>query len=356
MFWTIGMRRDHIRSILIHEHVTGGGLAGEAIPDSLAREGSAMRRALVQEFSAVGDMRVACTLDRRFAEEESECEYCNITCLARYDSLLELSRKFEYTLVIAPETAGVLAEIVEALALSSTRLLVSSPASIRACGDKLVLAGIWNAAGLPHPRSEPWDGERAPAFPVVIKPIDGAGGLETRLLRDAADFSRFQEGRMHWGADSQGVRGPRMIVQPFVEGAAMSASFLVDAFGVPHSVCHARQNIAWDSGSFSYRGGTVPVIAPENAAPLLEKAVRAVEGLAGWVGVDYLWNDATGAITLIELNPRVTTSITGVLEISPPGCLANAWLGLLGGERSWFDVLRSSLLQSAPIDFLADGT
>ena len=39
--------------VLVHEWVTGGGMAGMALPASWEREGSAMRRAIAREFAAL---------------------------------------------------------------------------------------------------------------------------------------------------------------------------------------------------------------------------------------------------------------------------------------------------------------
>ena len=39
--------------ILVHEFVSGGGLAGRPVPASLAREGAAMLTALVADLAAI---------------------------------------------------------------------------------------------------------------------------------------------------------------------------------------------------------------------------------------------------------------------------------------------------------------
>src|SRR4051794_31876420 len=55
--------------VLVHEFVTGGGLAGQALPPSWAAEGAAMRRAIVADFAAVPGVRVVMTLDDRLPDE-----------------------------------------------------------------------------------------------------------------------------------------------------------------------------------------------------------------------------------------------------------------------------------------------
>ena len=52
--------------ILVHEFVTGGGMAGQSLLPSLAAEGLAMRRALVADLAAMPDHEIVATIDARF--------------------------------------------------------------------------------------------------------------------------------------------------------------------------------------------------------------------------------------------------------------------------------------------------
>ncbi len=55
-------------TILVHEWVTGGGLAGSALPPSWAKRDRAMRRAIAADFAATSGppvVRVIVTLDSR---------------------------------------------------------------------------------------------------------------------------------------------------------------------------------------------------------------------------------------------------------------------------------------------------
>ena len=51
--------------ILVFEFVSGGGLAGERLPPSLAREGAAMLRALVEDLEMTGEHQIVTTSDVR---------------------------------------------------------------------------------------------------------------------------------------------------------------------------------------------------------------------------------------------------------------------------------------------------
>ena len=78
-------------------------------------------------------------------------------------------------------------------------------------------------------------------------------------------------------------------------------------------------------GRFNYLGGTMPAPCPD-AVPQLKKAVEAVAGLRGFVGVDFIWNAATRHAMILEINPRPTTSYVGLSRLLPGGMLARAWL------------------------------
>src|SRR4051794_3302211 len=61
-----GMGRDTPgTTVLVHEWVTGGGLAGSALPASWAAEGRAMRLAIARDFAGVPGVDVVMTRDAR---------------------------------------------------------------------------------------------------------------------------------------------------------------------------------------------------------------------------------------------------------------------------------------------------
>jgi predicted ATP-grasp superfamily ATP-dependent carboligase len=118
---------------------------------------------------------------------------------------------------------------------------------------------------------------------------------------------------------------PVAVLQPFVPGTPMSASFLVGQGGQSWPIGVATQRMTIREGRFEYRGGTVP--APcRDALPQLKPAVEAIDGLRGFVGVDFIWNAKKRHATILEINPRPTTSYVGLSRLAPPGLLARAWL------------------------------
>ena len=85
-------------------------------------------------------------------------------------------------------------------------------------------------------------------------------------------------------------------------------------------------------GQVVYRGGVIPVaLGLDDPTP--RRAVGAVPGL-GFVGVDFIWNEATGRATVLEINPRPTTSYVALARLLPSGSLARAWLAAVPRSES----------------------
>ncbi len=84
--------------------------------------------------------------------------------------------------------------------------------------------------------------------------------------------------------------------------------------------------MALEDGRFAYRGGRLPSPIRVDEAPL-RTAVESVPGLQGYVGVNFIWDEGRRQTTILEINPRPTTSVVGLARILPPGWLASAWIG-----------------------------
>ena len=93
--------------------------------------------------------------------------------------LVELARQADYTVLIAPETMGVLAGLATGLENAGARSLGCSARSIELTGNKARLADWLQARGIATPACRtvvPAAGLPPDAsYPAVLKPIDGAG-------------------------------------------------------------------------------------------------------------------------------------------------------------------------------------
>jgi predicted ATP-grasp superfamily ATP-dependent carboligase len=121
-------------------------------------------------------------------------------------------------------------------------------------------------------------------------------------------------------------------------------------------VAVGRQRVAVRDGVFSYDGGELP-LPPGLAGGAVGDAVLAVPGLRGVVGVDFVRDETTGETTVIEINPRPTTSYVGLVRLLPPGALARAWLAAFSGDDGADDLRGMIPAGGRPaVAFRPDGT
>ena len=309
-----------------------------------------MRRSIAADFQNVEGTDVIMTLDERFAGEENPGRVVLVGKGREEATLFALASQCDDTVLIAPETGGVLADRAALLVRSGGRSLGSSPAAIAHCTDKKRLAEHLIRHGIRTPRTACFDHrEGLPGsweYPIVFKPIDGAGAMDTYLL-DRPDRLSFAHPL------------PReMLIQPYVHGRPLSASFLVGPRGDIHLLGVGQQTIEIRERRIHYQGGRLGAVA-DSGIDVEEprRAVSAVAGLRGFVGVDFIWNDETGLAHVIEINPRPTTSYVGLSRLHRPGTVARAWLSAVRGDPSTADV--AALLSHPslkPIRFLPDGS
>ena len=326
-------------------------MAGEPLPESLAAEGRAMRRALAEDFAAAldGKTRVIVALDPRFPTEDGPWSTVSLDFGSSLDRFREIAGRADYTLLIAPETMGTLERLTRAVEETGTRPLGPSPEAIALTADKAALGRWFARHGIPTPPfqvvepakglPEDWTG------PAVLKPIDGAGSIDTFRIDDP---NNPPDGALGLAAG---------LLQPLVAGETMSASLLVSPERGAALIAIGRQRIETREGRFAYRGGSLPTPCPE-ASPILIRAVESIPGLRGFIGVDFLWDADQGAVNVLEINPRPTTSCVGLCRALPRGLLADAWLAGLNATKRWdplIDQIAGEVEAAPMVRFDADG-
>lgn len=336
--------------VFIYEYICGGGLAGRPLPESLAREGWAMLASIVEDFARVEGCEVVTTLDERLAERRLAArivERLGGGAAAEIRTIERLAADCDWTLVIAPESDGILFDRVRCVEESGGRLLGPSSSAVAVAADKLVCGQVLGQAGVPAVSGRivrlvdglPDDCN----FPVVLKPRDGAGSQSTFLVPNAAAASRVLR-----EAAAEGLTGDGLL-QRFVPGRPASVSFLVGAAGAWPLL--AGEQLLSDDGRFRYRGGRLPLPPPAatRAVTLAAHAVAAVPGLAGFVGVDLVLGEDAAGDCVIEINPRLTTSYVGLRALARCN-LAQQMLDLIAGTA--VDPIR---WRDGPIGFSVDG-
>ena len=347
---SMGLVGSEKTRLLIFEFVTGGGMAGETLPESWATEGSAMRRALARDFAHVPGLMVEMTLDARLPRESVEgVRTIYLSDHSGPSRLASLLCENDLALIVAPESDGILEQLS-----SETRGSIGCRAeAIRLTGDKLALGQLWRESGIRTPETvlvspgevfnPVWSG------PTIVKPRWGAGSVDTVV---------YPPGYVEAANRANGER----IAQPYVSGASRSASFLVDAEDEPTLLGVGFQEIQVDrQGSVSYHGGAIEagVEAPDEVVRGLKVATRFCPGgFRGFVGVDYLVDDRND-VWLLEINPRPTTSYVALPVLHDWGTIASAWLaGLSSGlsRTEWAERLAHPASAGGQIRFRPDGT
>jgi tyramine---L-glutamate ligase len=320
--------------ILVYEHVSGGGLAGAELPESLLREGWAMLASIVEDLSSVNAVeRVSVTLDARLGGRERllpagvDAERVGPGELP--PAFDRLCRGSDAVLVIAPEIDGALEEWTRRAAGSGSRLLGAEIEAVRLAGDKLALSERLLEAGVPVIPLEPveLDRELPPslALPAVLKPRLGAGSSFTYLLKDRAGAETTLDRARREGAPREMVAGP------FARGRPASVSLLAGPRALVPLL--AGEQVLSADGRFHYLGGRMPLPGPlaARAVRLAERAAAAVPGLLGFSGVDLVLGEAPGEPdVVVEVNPRLTTSYVGLRALARRS-LAALWIDLLAG-------------------------
>jgi predicted ATP-grasp superfamily ATP-dependent carboligase len=312
-------------TVFVYEHLCAMGARdgdGLSLAPSLLVEGRAMRDAIVEDLRSVPAS--ALTLDN-----ENEAEFRGLAGHA------------DFSVVIAPETNGILEERCRWVEEEGGQLLGPASDSIRLAGDKLKLAIHLAKAGIPTPRTWRLGEQPADLFPLVVKPRDGAGSQATFLVCDRSEICRPSDKRSPTS---------EMIAQEFVAGIPASVAFLIgprDCIGLVPCAQHLS-----DDGSFGYLGGHAPLAdeLADRATLLALRAVRSVTGLLGYVGVDLVLADDPRYDCVIEINPRLTTSYVGLRELAQFN-IAEMLLRVVCGES-----LPPLEWRPGSIEFVADGS
>lgn len=204
---------------------------------------------------------------------------------------------------IAPESGGVLERLSRLAVQHGKVLLGSSPAAVALAASKYATSAALAAQQLATvPTFRPSEIFRDQCGPWVAKPDDGAGCEDTCYFEKTSEL-------MPWLM--QGRRMQTHVVQPYLQGEAASLSMLCHAGEARLLACN-RQLIALQQGRFSYHGGELNGMGQhwKLLERLAQEVVRALPGLSGYVGVDVVLRD--GEATVIEVNPRLTTSYVGL--------------------------------------------
>lgn len=293
--------------IFVYEYLSSGAAQDASALPSLQTEGWAMLSAVLEDLARCPGVQLSTLLDCRRTPPphwSGRILVQKVQPESEKDAFRKLAAA-AWSLVIAPEFDGLLAERSRWVEEVGGRLLGSLPNAIEQTADKLLMSRLWSSRGIPTASPER-------SFPLVCKPRFGAGSQATFLVHDEEELTRARH-----RADVEGWSG-ELILQRYMPGLPVSVAFLAGGTE-KHSLPAVEQRLSED-GRFRYLGGRLPL--PEHlnrrARRLAEWATQCVEGLQGWFGVDLVLGDAEdgSADAVLEINPRLTTSYLGLRRLA----------------------------------------
>ncbi len=299
--------------VFVFEYVTGGGCADTTLPAFLT-DADLMWRAMMLDLTAIPGVEVISLRDDRLDQPAIAGARIVATRAATYGEDFRLClAASDAAWIVAPETGGVLERLSRTVQLAGKRLLSSRPEGARIAASKSATArhlagyGIATVPTYSSPYLIVEDG------PVVMKPDDGAGCLDTRVFDnlEAAEVWTL----LHPAEDR--------LFQPYVAGQPRSLSLLC-CDGRAQLLSVNRQHVSLEGGCLAFHGVSVDDLSDTDGcyAELAERIAAAMPGLWGHVGVDFI-ESAAGPLVL-EVNPRLTVSYAGLraaLGLNPAQCL-----------------------------------
>ncbi len=219
------------------------------------------------------------------------------------------------------------ADFAEACAEAGVAFIGSSPASIRAMGDKARAKALMAAAGVPVVPGyfgEDQDASRLAeeasriGFPVLIKPSAGGGGKGMKIVPSAEEFSAGLDSAKREAAASFGddrVLLEKYLVQPRhveVQVFGDSRGNVVHLFDRDCSIQRRHQKIIEEAPA--------PGLSDELRRAMRAAAINAARSVAytGAGTIEFLVTPADGAFYFLEMNTRlqvehpVTEMVTGL--------------------------------------------
>jgi hypothetical protein len=181
---------------------------------------------------------------------------------------------------------------------------------------------------------EKWQAED-PLTPLklIIKPLIGVDCENIVIIEDIGDLTL--------DLDKIFKPGSRIIVQEYIEGIDVSVSLISDGKkAIPLSFNQQFIELKDDKGI--YLGGKLPFdnTHKDEAIMIATKAVEAMDGLKGFVGVDLIINSDEQdiySVYLLEINSRFTTPYVGLKQISNVN-IGKSILDLIDGKISIDDI------------------
>ena len=280
--------------ILILEYITAMGIDDP----SLWSEGQAMLDGFLEDFKDK-DVDYLISLDQSISCNN----YCNPVKLEGelMDWLDENISNYDSCLVIAPEEDFILYDIVNFIEKKGVGIIGSSSDAVMTCSDKFKMYESLKGK-VPIIETEKVFFNEVDNYNQfnnkrILKPADGVSCSGVHVVSSNDEMKK--------AASLIETDLPYFIIQNFIEGTSASVSLISNGSeAVPLSLNF--QDIHFSDDGINYNGGQVPLTheLEDEAKKAAKRAVEAIDGLKGYVGVDVILGDE---VHLVEINSRITT-------------------------------------------------
>jgi len=312
--------------VFVYEHITAGGLAEDSWDLSFTAQGFAMLSSLARSLNHAGheiivafDSRINETLIPHTARRE------RVSSSSDWSGAIgALSEDADSAIVIAPEDEGILTNVVAKIRAHGLDVVGPETETTTLCSDKVRCTELYSDLSLPVPTTVSADLDSIVdkssgiSFPAVLKPAVSSGATHTSRVSNENEL----EPLVNQLRNSLG--NSRVVLQEFVEGVDSSVSLLVNN-GQMRVLSINRQFISLgrlDTIS-GYHGGECPFTHPasETAVSSARKIVESLQGLRGYVGIDFVLQGKEAVP--MDINPRVTVSAVGIERTRGPKALVS---------------------------------
>lgn len=289
--------------ILVFEFMVGGGVAdrhplsGEL--QTFYQQGHAMLKAVCEDLLQLGH-EVVVPVDIHAGTFLPGSEVVRISVERESDvtpTVFGAAEVADHILLIAPETDGCLEHFAKLLSSFSNRFISPNIGFIRLTADKWKCHNWYSKRNVPCPESIlVRENSEVPShfFPCVVKPVDGAGSEDVRLVRSANELGAVEK---------------PILLQKFVLGVPASVSVIIESFEKVHYLEPGRQ--VFDAEPFGTHLRTeYPLDSDlrERALSLARLVVDASPNVIGYFGIDMVLAEEPDGDVVIEINPRLTSS------------------------------------------------
>ena len=283
-----------MKKVLIYEYFTGGGIINEELcSSSLLSEAKIIVNSVVNEYCKSQEYQVYYFLDSRLKLDNLGKSIEVKSSEQLYD--IKLLRTFDLILPILPEQNMELYSYCEFLAEQNIETLISSPETIKVLSDKYVFSSFC----LKH---------NIPCIPSYLSSQINAIPHDTIIEKD-----RYGVGCSHVKKISKkdSIKRKKMIYQPYIKGNHFSLCVYYEKQSFKLLTLN-EQDIVLDNNKIKLRSLKVNVKNSHylELYSILRNIYKSLPGLYAYVGVDLIMT--RDKILVVEVNPRLTTSFTGI--------------------------------------------